>query len=79
MTQRVHVVLDETVLQSIDEIVGRRGRSRFLEEAARLRLRQLRQLEAIQATAGAWKDEDHPELAEGSAAYIANSRALSER
>ncbi len=33
------------------------------------------QLAALEAAAGAWKDEDHPELAEGGAAYVEKIRA----
>lgn len=38
---RTHVVMAEEVVEAIDKIAGERGRSRFLEEAARDRLRRL--------------------------------------
>lgn len=38
---RTHVVMSDNVVEAIDKIVGQRGRSRFLEEAARDRLRRL--------------------------------------
>ena len=37
---RTHVVMSDDVLEAIDRTVGQRGRSRFLEEAARDRLRR---------------------------------------
>lgn len=63
---RTHVVLSEEVLAAIDKIVGKRGRSRFLEEAAAEKLERLALAEAISATAGIargsvyshWRDRD---------------------
>jgi metal-responsive CopG/Arc/MetJ family transcriptional regulator len=77
--QRVHVVLDDDLVARIDQCVGQRGRSRFLAEAARSRLLQLRQMGAISVAAGAWSAEDHPELADGAAAYLAAERAAADR
>jgi hypothetical protein len=34
-----------------------------------------RQREALRDTAGAWKDEDHPELANGAAEWVRQLRA----
>lgn len=49
---RTHVVMADEVLEAIDEKVGERGRSRFLEEAAREKLRRLELEEALRATKG---------------------------
>jgi len=49
---RTHVVMSDEVLKAIDEVVGQRGRSRFLEEAARERLERLALAESLEATAG---------------------------
>jgi metal-responsive CopG/Arc/MetJ family transcriptional regulator len=32
---RTHVILDDDLLTAIDAVAGQRGRSRFLEEAAK--------------------------------------------
>jgi hypothetical protein len=40
---------------------------------------RLRQLKAIEAAAGAWKDADHPELKGGSAKWVRKLRVESER
>lgn len=61
---RTHVVMADEVLEAIDEKVGERGRSRFLEEAAREKLTRLELEEALAATKGIakgkryahWKD-----------------------
>lgn len=48
---RIHVVMSDEVLAEIDRAIGARGRSRFLEEAAREKLARL-ELEALHATKG---------------------------
>jgi hypothetical protein len=59
---RTHVVLPAELVAQIDELVGARGRSRFIAEAAEQRLQRERQRRALEIGFGAWKDEDHPEL-----------------
>ena len=58
----------------IDTIVGKRGRSSFLTQAAEKELMRLRQLIALETAAGAWKDKDHPELKQGAAKYVEKLR-----
>lgn len=63
---RTHVVMSDEVLKAIDEVAGKRGRSRFLEEAAAEKLERLELTGAIRATAGIarsrayshWRDRD---------------------
>ncbi len=57
---RTHVILADEVIAAIDERVGERGRSRFLEEAAREKLERLELEAAIHDGAGILKDEDYP-------------------
>jgi metal-responsive CopG/Arc/MetJ family transcriptional regulator len=57
---RIHVILDEEVLEAIDNNVGPRGRSRFLEEAAREKLERIELEEAIRTGAGLLKDKHYP-------------------
>lgn len=57
---RTHVILDDSVLRAIDDKVGQRGRSRFLEEAAREKLERIDLEAAIRKGAGMLKDEDYP-------------------
>jgi hypothetical protein len=40
---------------------------------------RLRQLKALEAMAGAWKDTDHPELKQGAAKWVRNIRQETER
>ena len=56
---RTHVILSDDVMAAIDEQVGERGRSRFLEEAAREKLERLELEAAIRRGAGLLKDKDY--------------------
>jgi len=79
MSKRTHVVLEEKLVKDIDRFVGARKRSDFLEEAAEEKLMRYRQIAALKAAAGTWKDEDHPELRQGSATWVGKMRRESER
>lgn len=59
---KAHLVFPEDLLKSIDKLVGKRKRSKFVVEAARKELKRIQFLQALQETAGSWKDEEHPEL-----------------
>jgi len=58
---RTHVVLPDELVDEIDEMVGKRNRSRFLTEAATEILRRERLRRAIRDGAGILSDEDYPE------------------
>lgn len=53
---RTHVVLSEETLARLDEAAGKRGRSRFIEEAVRDRLDREELLRVLDETAGTMKD-----------------------
>ncbi|HXP88766.1 MAG TPA: hypothetical protein VN841_28855 [Bryobacteraceae bacterium] len=76
LTRRAHVILPVDVVADIDKLVGKRGRSAFLTELAQREIKLRRQREALREAAGSWKDEDHPELAQGAAAWVRQIRAL---
>jgi hypothetical protein len=79
VSKRTHVVLSEQLVQDIDRLVGSRRRSSFLTQAAERELLRLRQLRALDAVAGAWKDSDHPELKQGSVKWVRKLRRENER
>jgi Arc/MetJ-type ribon-helix-helix transcriptional regulator len=64
--------LDSGHFKSVDEVL-----SLALIELAKRNTKLTRQRLAIQEAAGAWRDEDHPELAGGSAAWVRQIRAES--
>jgi len=55
-------MLDDDVMEAIDQLVGQRGRSRFLEEAAREKLERLNLEKALASTAGILKEKEYPEF-----------------
>lgn len=61
---RTHVILDDDVIEEIDRLVGQRGRSRFLTEAARDKLARVELERTLATTAGVLKDKDYPEFAD---------------
>lgn len=70
------------LLQAIDKHVGKGQRSKFIVEAAERELIRQRQLQAFEESAGAWKDEDHPDLPstmEGMARYMRRLRDEADR
>lgn len=72
--KRTHIVIPDRLAEEIDTLVGKRGRSSFLAQAAWREVKRLRLLHSIKKASGAWKDKDHPELKGGSARYIAELR-----
>ena len=73
-TKRTHIVIPQELVAEIDTVVGKRGRSAFLTQAAEKELMRLRQLKDLGAAAGSWKDEDHPELRQGAAKWVKKLR-----
>ena len=78
MAKRAHILLPEELIREIDSLVGPRGRSAFLVETARKEVRRHRLLQFLESKEPAWKDENHPELAEGPGKWVRKLRAQSE-
>ena len=78
-TRRAHIWLPDDLLREIDGIVGARGRSAFLVETACEAVKRRKLLRFLESDEVAWKDEDHPELADGSAAWVRTVRQEDER
>jgi len=60
---RTHVIIEEDIVKEIDRLVGKKKRSNFIATATKKELKRLTQLSLIRKFKGAWKDEDHPEMA----------------
>jgi metal-responsive CopG/Arc/MetJ family transcriptional regulator len=56
---RIHVHLDDGLVAELDERVGARGRSRFIERATRAALDDQRRWEAIRSAIGVVDDHGH--------------------
>jgi hypothetical protein len=78
-TKRTRIAIPEHMVARIDPIVGKRGRSKFLTQAAEKELTRLRQLKAIEAAAGSWDDKNHPELKHGAASWVDKLRRDDEK
>ncbi len=70
--------LPADLLADVDREVGSEKRAEFFTEVAQAELRRRRMLAYLRSGEPAWKDEDHPELAEGSYAWVRKLRAESE-
>jgi hypothetical protein len=77
--RRAHVVLPEDLVEEIDRVVGARKRSAFLADLARRELKRRRLMEILARPDPIWKDDDHPELADGAEAWVRRLRAEAER
>lgn len=78
MSHRAHIFLPEDLLRDIDALVGPRGRSAFLAETARNEVRRQKLLRFLEAKKPTWRGADHPEMANGSAAWVRTIRRESE-
>ena len=78
-SKRTHIVIPDQLITQIDEVVGKRGRSGFLVQAAEKELQRLRQIRALERAAGTWGDKDHPELKAGASAWVKKLRHENER
>jgi hypothetical protein len=56
---RVHVILDEDLVDELDELVGPRGRSPFIAHAIRRAVEQERRWRALKSAAGSISDSGH--------------------
>jgi hypothetical protein len=74
-TKRAHVVLSEDLVREIDKIAGSRGRSAFLSDLAEREIKRQQLLNMFKREEPIWKDEDHPELEHGAAAWVRKIRA----
>ena len=63
MNVRTNLLLPKDLVDEVDHFAGARGRSRYVAEALRARLKRDRLKEMIERTAGAWAPEDYPEFA----------------
>jgi Arc/MetJ family transcription regulator len=57
---RVHIYLDDDLVEAIDQKVGPRERSSYVSDAVRHRLESDRRWEKIWSAVGSISDEGHP-------------------
>ena len=73
-SQRAHIVLPESLIRDIDALVGPRARSAFLVETAQAEIHRRKLLKFLETDEPVWKDDEHPELSEGSSDWVRSLR-----
>jgi metal-responsive CopG/Arc/MetJ family transcriptional regulator len=61
MNVRTNLLLPKELVEEVDHFAGERGRSRYVAEALRARLKRDRLKEAMEQTAGVLSAEEYPE------------------
>lgn len=59
---KTQVVFPEDILKSLDQVVPNKKRSEFIVAATRKELEKIRFDQVLKKAAGAWSDENHPDL-----------------
>lgn len=67
---RTMVPIPQRIAVGIDKIAGPKHRAHFIVEVLETELLRREQLAALEDAAGCWKDENHPELANGPEHFI---------
>jgi hypothetical protein len=57
---RVHIFMEDELVDELDRLVGPRGRSSFIAEAVRAKVEQERRWRKIRSAIGSISDEGHP-------------------
>jgi hypothetical protein len=63
--ERMNLYITKSVMDELRRAIPPRERTKFVEEVLARELRRRRLKEAIKKSAGAWTDENHPELMTG--------------
>jgi hypothetical protein len=67
---RTLVPIPRQLAAAIDKVAGQKQRATFIINLVERELRRREQRDALREAAGSWKDEDHPELAEGADKWV---------
>ena len=71
---RTLIAIPRQLAVAIDKIAGEKQRTAFIVDLIQREVRRREQREALREAAGSWKDEDHPELAEGADKWVREMR-----
>ncbi len=61
--ERMNLYITKSIMDDLRKTIPARERTRFIEEVLIRELRRRKLREVLKSSYGAWKDEDHPELA----------------
>jgi hypothetical protein len=76
---RTLVPIPQHLAAAINQVAGPKQRAAFIVNLVEREIRRCEQRDALREAAGAWKDEDHPELAEGGDRWVRAMRQESVR
>ena len=77
--KRTHIVVPKELVEEIDMLTGKRKRSLFITQAIRKEIQRLNFINAVKETAGAWDENDHPELKNGAEGWVRSLREEDEK
>ena len=63
--ERLNLYLNKPLADELRRVIPPRERTRFVEEVLARELRRRKLKEALEASAGAWTDENHPDMMTG--------------
>lgn len=69
------IQVPDELAKEIDLLAGAEQRSAYAVAVLWREVRRARQRKALHSSAGSWKAEDHPELAEGGGAHVEQIRS----
>jgi hypothetical protein len=73
-TRQANFTLPEALLAELKKTIPRGEQSKLVSEALRNELKRIRFKKALQTSFGAWKVENHPELAKGGRRFVRSLR-----
>jgi len=76
-TKQANFLLPEDLIEELRKNVSKREQSKFVAKALKNEIKRLKLRIALTNCYGAWSDRDHPELKEGSEAFVRGLRKSS--
>lgn len=77
LTKQANFLLPKDILEDLRNNVPRMEQSKVVAEALRKELKRLKLKRALEESFGIWKNNNHPELADGTGKYIRRTRKSS--
>ncbi len=74
LTKQANFLLPKELLEDLKKNVPRMEQSKVVADALKKELKSIKLKKALKESFGAWKNEQHPELAEGTDKYIRRTR-----
>lgn len=73
-TKQANFLLPEELIEELKRAVPKREQSKIVAEALKKELKRIKLKGVLQSSFGVWKEKDHPELKEGTKAFIRRLR-----